>query len=341
MRIAIATVQAPFIRGGAESLAAGLLDACRRAGHEADIVTLPFRFFPESAVLHSMDQWEAEDFSSFSGIAPDRVICLKFPAYYLHHPAKTVWLLHQHRPVYDLWPGESASIEARALRQEILRRDVAHLSSARLLFADSKNVARRLKESTGLAAPVVYHPPPRAGELYCAPAEPYIFAPSRLEELKRQSLLIEAMRYVRAPVVALIAGEGGQRGVYEASIEALGLGNRVRLLGAVSQAEMTAFYAHSLGVFFGPLDEDYGYVTLEAMLARKPVITCTDSGGPLEFVRPDETGYVVPADSREIAAAIDRLYDDSSRAAEMGENGWRLYQSLQISWESAVAVLTQ
>ena len=40
----------------------------------------------------------------------------------------------------------------------------------------------------------------------------------------------------------------------------------------------------ALGVIFPPLDEDYGYVTLEAMLAAKPVITCTDSGGPLEFV---------------------------------------------------------
>ncbi len=341
MRIAIATVQAPFIQGGAEALAAGLLDACRLAGHETDIVTLPFRFSPESAVLRSMDQWEAEDFTSFSGLSPDRVICLKFPAYYLHHPAKTVWMLHQHRAVYDLWPGDSAPPEAHALRDDILRRDRIHLSSARFLFADSQNVARRLKQFNGLDAPVVYHPPPRAAQLYSAPAESYIFAPSRLESLKRQNLLIEAMRYVRSPVSALIAGEGGQRALYESTIEALGLSSRVRLLGSLSPSDLLAFYAHSLGVFFGPFDEDYGYVTLEAMLSRKPVITCTDSGGPLEFVRPGETGFVVPPDPREIAAAIDRLHDDRRRAADMGLNAFLHYQSLDIHWSNAVALLTQ
>jgi glycosyltransferase involved in cell wall biosynthesis len=59
---------------------------------------------------------------------------------------------------------------------------------------------------------------------------------------------------------------------------------RVEWLGQ-SQRKKRALYAHTLGVIFPPVDEDYGYVTLEAMLASKPLITCTDSGAPLEFVQ--------------------------------------------------------
>ena len=66
----------------------------------------------------------------------------------------------------------------------------------------------------------------------------------------------------------------------------LGLTNQVTWLGVVSEEQKCEWYANSLGVVFPPLDEDYGYVTLEAMLSSKPVITCADSGGPLEFVVP-------------------------------------------------------
>ena len=43
---------------------------------------------------------------------------------------------------------------------------------------------------------------------------------------------------------------------------------------------------------YPPFDEDFGYVTLEAFLARKPVVTCTDSGGPNEFVVDGVNGFV-------------------------------------------------
>ena len=339
MRIAIATVHAPFIEGGAEAHAQGLLRACRAAGHEADIVAMPFRFFPPKAEMRSMEQWETEDFECMSGYVPDRVICLKFPSYYLRHPEKAVWLLHQHRAAYELWKDSGA--EARELRERIVEKDNRYLREARVLFANSENVARRLKESNGIEARALYHPPPLDGALYTMEAEPFVFMPSRLEELKRQSLLIEAMRYVTGPVFALISGAGGQRDNYRRQIEQLGLGERVRLLGPVSREELLAYYAHCLGVFFGPRDEDYGYVTLESMLARKPVITCVDSGGPLEFVRDGETGFVVEPEARAVAAAIDRLNADRAKAAEMGMNGYLRYRAMDISWENVVALLTQ
>ena len=54
----------------------------------------------------------------------------------------------------------------------------------------------------------------------------------------------------------------------------------------------------ALAVVYPPFDEDFGYVTLEAFLARKPVITATDSGGPNEFVVDGVNGFVVRAGAR-------------------------------------------
>ena len=92
-------------------------------------------------------------------------------------------------------------------------------------------------------------------------------------------------------------------------------------------------------MFFGPFDEDYGYVTLEAMLSAKPVITCSDSGGPLEFVVPGETGHVVPPEPEAIAQAIEDLAADAALAADMGRNGRAHYESLDINWQNVVQKL--
>jgi glycosyltransferase involved in cell wall biosynthesis len=119
----------------------------------------------------------------------------------------------------------------------------------------------------------------------------------------------------------------------------LGLGERVRWLGAVPEGEKFRLYAHSLGVIFPPVDEDYGYITLEAMLSSKPVVTCTDSGGPLEFVRDGETGYIADPSPEGLAAALDRLWEDRTRAKSLGEAGRELYDGLGISWSTVVKKL--
>ena len=80
MRIAVTTVRVPFIHGGAESLAQGLMTALRDAGHEADLVSMPFRFAPISEVRRALELWNEASLADSSGQMPDRVIGLKFPA---------------------------------------------------------------------------------------------------------------------------------------------------------------------------------------------------------------------------------------------------------------------
>jgi glycosyltransferase involved in cell wall biosynthesis len=94
-----------------------------------------------------------------------------------------------------------------------------------------------------------------------------------------------------------------------------------------------------LAVFFGPFDEDYGYITLEAMLSSKAVITCSDSGGPLEFVEESETGFVVEPEPEQIAERIDYLYSNPSKARDMGRAGRAAYATKNISWEHVASQL--
>ena len=115
--------------------------------------------------------------------------------------------------------------------------------------------------------------------------------------------------------------------------------SRVEWLGTTSEAAKRDLYARSLGVLFTPLDEDYGYVTLEAMLAHKPVIACTDSGGPLEFVVNRETGLVCEPTPQALAAAMDELWEDRDLARRLGEAGRARYSDLRIDWATVLEKL--
>lgn len=345
MRVGIATVHTPGIHGGAEFLVDGLVEAVRAAGHSVHKISAPFFFEPVDAVGRTMDLCKGSNFLPFAGGRIDRMICLKFPAYTMRHPDKRVWLLHQHRPAYDLYgtsfgwsPGNP---ETDALRTRIMADDKASLGgteagSARAVYTIARRVSARLRQESGIESEALYHPPANAGEFRCAEALPYIFVPSRLEGLKRQDLVLKALAACRSPIKAVFAGSGGMRLSLEALAEQLGLGDRIRFVGAVSREEMIALYAHASAVFFGPLDEDYGYVTLEAMLSAKPVITCRDSGGPLEFVRDGETGFVTEPTPEAIAEALEAVMADGARARTMGRNGRDRYQDMNIAWEHVV-----
>jgi glycosyltransferase involved in cell wall biosynthesis len=96
-------------------------------------------------------------------------------------------------------------------------------------------------------------------------------------------------------------------------------------------------YADALAVAYVPYDEDFGYVTLEGFLARKPVITAADSGGTLEFVVNDVNGAVVAPDAEAIAAAINRYAAARRTAAAHGDNGWA--RARQITWDGVIEKL--
>ncbi|HEX2165265.1 MAG TPA: glycosyltransferase, partial [Thermoanaerobaculia bacterium] len=293
MKILIASVQVPFVRGGAEILAEDLEAALLRAGHQAALVRVPLTSARPESLLDQVLACRLFDLAETPVGEVDRVIGLKFPAYLVPHPNKVLWLLHQHRQAYDLWPQGGLDLVpgGRRLRDSLRRIERDLLAEVRATFAIAANVAHRVERFWGRRAAVLYPPPRLAGRLFSAPAEDYLFFPSRITSTKRHRLVLEALARTSRPVRLVLAGapDGPRdRDLLVASCGELGLGARVEWLEEVDDERLLDLYARCRAVVFPPHDEDYGYVTLEAMFAGKPVVTCSDSGGPLEFVRAGE-----------------------------------------------------
>ena len=75
-------------------------------------------------------------------------------------------------------------------------------------------------------------------------------------------------------------------------------------------------------------------MTLEAFLARKPVVTTTDAGGPLEFVEDGVTGAVVDPTPEALGAAIARLAPNRTNAQSLGDAGFE--RARAITWDGVV-----
>ena len=339
MRLAVCMPQVPFERGGTEIFADGLVQALREHDHETELVTIPYKWYPGERVLTQAFLWRLLDLEEANGRPIDAVIATKFPSYAVKHPRKVVWLLHQFRQAWDLDRTElgqfSESAEDRALRRKVLAFDRVALGEARRIFTTSSIVAARLRESTGLEAEVLA-PPPAPLDFRCEAYDDFILSVNRLDRAKRIDLLIEAA--AQSPGLrVVIAGDGPDRERLEQLARERGLDGRATFAGRVSDAELADLYARCLGVYYAPVDEDYGLATVEAFTAGKPVLTAADSGAVLEFVRDGVTGAVAPPEPAAVAAVLDRWYHAPDEARRLGLAGNALIQG--ISWDRVVAAL--
>jgi glycosyltransferase involved in cell wall biosynthesis len=273
----------------------------------------------------------------------DMVIPTKFPSYLVRHPVKVTWLFHQHREVYDLYGTSYCSFtddpEEQEIRQTIIRMDNKTLRESRDIYTISRNVSARLNRYNGIDSTALYPPPRYAGRYRSGPFGDYALYAGRLDPLKRCDLLVEAFRYVPSEARLILVGAGPQRENLERHVQRLGLEDRVVFTGFVPEDELLDLYAGAFAVVYAPVDEDYGYVTVEAFLSGKPVVTCTDSGGTLEFVEPGASGLVVEPQPEAVGAAIEQLFGDRERAREMGEAGRPRVS--RICWDAVVDSLTR
>jgi len=328
--------QVPFERGGTEIFADGLVHALREHGHEAELVTIPYKWYPGERVLTQAFLWRLLDLEEANGRPIDAVIATKFPSYVVRHPRKVVWLLHQFRQAWDLDRTElgqfSESAEDRAMRQKVLELDRVALGEARAIFTTSSIVAQRLHDSTGLDAEVLA-PPPAPLDFHCTAYEDFILSVNRLDRAKRIDLLIEAA--AQAPGVrVVIAGDGPDRERLEELAHARGLDGRATFTGRVSDVELADLYSRCLGVYYAPVDEDYGLVPYEAFLSEKPVITATDAGGPLDIVRDRETGLVIAPTAEDLARACVWLREHEDEARMFGRAGHEVARA--VTWDACI-----
>ena len=347
MRIAIATVQVPFVKGGAEILTNMLKDELIKRGHQAEIISIPFRWWPYTTLIDEMHMGRSVDLSGKDGVIPDLVIAMKFPIYYLKHDNKVLWLMHQHRQAYDQWDTEYSDIQqwdnGEEVRDFIRDCDNKYLSEYSKRFTIAENTSNRLMKFNNIDSKVLYHPPLNYELLHCESYGDYIFYPSRINTIKRQMLLVEAARYVKTDAKVIIAGAGSDSDVNNVKdkIKEYSLEDKVKYVGLISEEEKISYYANCLGVYFGAYDEDYGYITLEGMFSEKPVIVHKDSGGPLEFITNEENGFVVDVDPKMIAEKIDELYLDRKKAERLGKAAKASLIKKNMNWDYVVNQLLQ
>ena len=314
---------------GAERHYLGMVNAFRRKV-ETEWIQVPASEYNWESVLQGyLDCYEL-DVARF-----DVVVSTKNPTYMVQHPRHVCWLLHQMRVFYDRFSDEYGGLPADALAVKRQQRDVIHrldnlaFQQVRHIFTNGSETARRLQFYNGFKADVL-HPPVFASGHVCG-SQDYFLLPGRLHRWKRVDLAIRAMKHVKGDVPLLIAGAGE----HEAEFRQLAAGDpRIRFLGFLGDAELVALYANALGVLFVPKDEDFGYITVEAMLSHKPVIVCKDSGEPAVLVRHGESGFVVEPDPTELARAMNTLMDDRQLARDMGEAAWR--SAPNQSWDAIV-----
>jgi len=337
MRVAVCAPQVPFVRGGAELMADDLVAALRRRGHEAELVTIPFKWYPGARVLDQAFLWRLVDLTESDGRPIDRVIATKFPAYCVRHPNKVAWVLHQFRQAYDYDRTElgqfSESPEDRATRRAIERLDSRALGEARRVFATSRNVADRLRRFNGVEAELLPHPPQTLA-YRTAESEGFVLSVNRLDRAKRIDLLIEAAK-AEPTLRVVIAGDGPDRARLEQL--ASGLNGQVEFAGRVDDERLADLYARCLAVYYAPVDEDFGMVPYEAFLSSKPVLTTTDAGGPLEVVHDRRTGVVVAPEPAELARAAAYLGTHIDEAKAWGLAGKAVAE--RVTWDACVDAL--
>jgi glycosyltransferase involved in cell wall biosynthesis len=160
-----------------------------------------------------------------------------------------------------------------------------------------------------------------------------------LEPRKNLRRLLKAyVRYVESrtetplPLV-LAGGKGWLEKDLEAFIHDLGLTGNVRLLGYVSDEDLTWLYSKCFSFVYPSLYEGFGLPVLEAMGLGAAVIA--SSATSLPEVAGEAAHYVNPFDELDIAEAFERLDNDVDYRTELKRKA--IAQAKKFSWEKSAA----
>jgi glycosyltransferase involved in cell wall biosynthesis len=343
VKVLIVNNMAPFVWGGAEELAVNLQKNLIIAGHQSEILRIPFQWEPATGIPSQMLMVRAFELWNV-----DHVIALKFPAFYIRHPNKTLWLLHQYRQAYDLYDAGQTNLPPNQLGEDIRtlirNADNETFAESKRIFTNSEVTRQRLAKYNGFGATVLL-PPINNAELFVGKSEgDYIFAGGRINGMKRQNMLLEALSLTDSRVKLIIAGppdSAADSQQLRDTVSKLGLEDRVKLDVRFLPRETYAEYlTNAAAVAYLPFDEDsLGYVAMEAATAGKALITTSDSGGIRGLVKHRETGWVSDPTPGALAEAMNAVYANAAVTRGFGSAARALWQSFNIDWPTTVETL--
>jgi lipopolysaccharide/colanic/teichoic acid biosynthesis glycosyltransferase/glycosyltransferase involved in cell wall biosynthesis len=265
-------------------------------------------------------------------------------AYFLARPAGTLIVWFHSEVVRPSW-------RYRLFYHPFLRFACARASRIVVASPTLAASAPQLREWQAKCVVIPYgietnHQPPsqsiarRAEAIRQQHQQPLVLFVGRLVPYKGIDVLLEAMRGVAA--VALLVGEGPQRAALQRQSETLGVADRIKFVGEVSDDELAALY-HACDIFVLPSvtrQEAFGVVQIEAMARGKPVIS-TDLGTGVAWVNQHgETGLTVPPrDAGALRDGIQQLLADPGLRAALGDAGSRRARSVFAADRMAEATL--
>lgn len=333
MRVAIVTARAPDnVAGGAERLYSGLLSAFEAAGWDADEIPL---YFDETNFETILDGYSSA--RRLNLFAYDLVISTKAPTYAVRHPNHSCWLVHTLRVFYDQFKSTFPNPSSEDIRRrDVIRQldNIALSNPKTKLFSIGHTVSDRLKTFNGLSSSVI-HPPVAINNFETGNSQGYFYIPSRLHRWKRIDLIIDAFRKLPPECCLRISGDGEEAAALASRASS---SPNITFLGRVSDAELIEQYKNCLAVPFTPIEEDYGYVTIEAFLSGKPVITTRDAGEAARIVACSGGGLIADADASKFAEALLHIWRNPKEAVRLGGLGREWAESLR--WGSVIRTLS-
>lgn len=344
MKVSVLISNQPFQSSMENKLANRLAEEVIRHGHKAQVVAIPFVWKTPEQVVDNMLAVRLTCIPN-----TDLVIALNFPAFYIEHFNKKVWMVNQFRQAYENTGENYAAFtkndEHKRIKQSIARADKNYLGRARGIYTVSHSISEKLYETVGLTSDVLY-PPLEISE---KPAKneysDYFYCPDEIRKEGRQLLAVEAMRYVKSHVRLVLAGAGCFKPIetmVQHKIELYGLQEKVICAKHILSKQEKKNLANSslAGLLLNEADE-YGREALEMMDAGKALLTCTDSGCATRLVLNGESGESVEPEPYKIAEMMDKMYENRQRTVDMGKNAAVLFSKLGVTWENVVSLLTK
>lgn len=223
-----------------------------------------------------------------------------------HKNQKIVWycnepsaFIHSKKWINAI-PNYPMRLGAKILRPILKKIDTTLEKQNDLVICNSRFTATEYERCYHKKAGGVIYPPTAIRTVPLEKnKENYIFTVSRLSKFKNVDQLIEAFANVCSafPEYRLrIAGEGEEKENLEKLVVTKGITEKVEFLGKVSDEELAELYAKARATVLCSQNEPFGLVPIESMMYGTPVIA-HKSGGPLETIKNNESGYLYENDS--------------------------------------------
>jgi len=340
MRVALFNTMQSFVRGGAEILVDDLYEQLVKRGHDAVLFRIPFPSDYQNSMLETVFVAENLNFNDY-----DVLIAFKFPAYCALHRHKNMWMFHQFRQVYELFGQEYGILDndmGKAIKNIITEIDNHTISNSNIVYTIAEESTGRLKKYNGIDSIVLNQPLTNYENYYCGKTGDYIYYPSRVTNMKRQHLVVDAMKFTKSDVKLIIDGvctgepeylEGMRKTIKDNKLE-----SKIDFTNSwVTDEDKINKIANCLGVIYIPYKEDScGLVTMEGFYSSKPVISCTDSGGTTEFICDESTGLFAEPTPQSIAKCMDKLFFDKKLAIKMGKEANKWIINKNLNWDETV-----